>query len=124
MRKILLGFLLLVATACTPVLAADQASKGQNATGIHTIVTVTLAGKTNYQWLAESLSASCATTPAAPILLTVKDGATVIWQQYITSGQHFPFNDLAAAPGDAMSASLADCGSSVAGTVNFIYKQR
>lgn len=118
-----MALLAVIITIC-PVMAQQQGFLASG-TGTHTTVTATAAARPQYQNVAISISASCATTPAAPVALTLKDGSTVIGTWYITTVQTIPFP--AGAPGtagNAMTANLADCGSSVAGSVTLNYLQR
>lgn len=52
----------------------------------------TKTGVTGQRHVVSSVTASYATTPAAPKLLEVKDGSTVIWSEYITAGVHRVFD--------------------------------
>lgn len=90
-----------------------------NAVATNGTATATKAALTNYQHIVYSVDASCATTPAAPILLTVSDASTVVFQTYITVGRTvlFPMG-VSAVPAHAVSAALAACGSGVVGSVN------
>src|SRR6185437_3375409 len=58
-------------------------------------------------------------TPAAPVLLQIKDGSTVIWSTYVLAGDRRVFErGIAVALGNAVSAVLASGGGSVVGYVN------
>lgn len=121
MRKGILFTAALALSALAPAAFAQSAAgwtvEGQ-ASGA--AATATKAANANRQFVLFSVSASCATTPAAPILLQIKDGTTVIWEAYLTAGQSWTFGQpgIAITPGAAASAVLASCGGSVAGKVN------
>ena len=51
----------------------------------------TKTGIAGQRHVVTSITASYATTPAAPKLLELKDGSTVVWSLYITAGVHVPF---------------------------------
>lgn len=51
----------------------------------------TKAAVTGQRHVVTSITASYATTPAAPKLLELKDGTTVVWSEYITAGVHREF---------------------------------
>jgi len=58
-------------------------------------------------------------TPAAPVLLQIKDGSTVIWSTYVLAGDRRVFErGIAVTLGNAVSAVLASGGGSVVGYVN------
>ena len=52
----------------------------------------TKTGVTGQRHVVLSITASFATTPAAPKLLELKDGATVVWSAYITTPFHATFD--------------------------------
>ncbi len=65
------------------------------------------------------VDASFSSAPASPVLLQIKDGSTVIWQDYITSTFTRQFiRGINVTPGNAVSAVLAAAGSTIIGTVN------
>lgn len=69
------------------------------------------AAITGQRHVVTSVTASYATTPAAPKLLEVKDGTTVIWAAYVTAVAHFPFpKGLRISSGAAATATLAASG--------------
>lgn len=117
------GFLALLVIAA-PQAQAQQLAKGQSAGASHAIASIVLPATPSYQWVAEHISASCATTPAAPITLNLKDGTTVIWSINMTGPISVSLADLSGTPGNSMTAAIADCGSNVTGTVNLVYKKQ
>lgn len=117
-----LALVLLIALAA-PAQAATVLSKGYTASATNANASVVLAAKTAYQWDATSIAAGCATTPASPVLLTIKDGATTVFSTYITTPVALPLGDLGNTPNNSMTATLAACGSGVVGSVNLVAKQ-
>ncbi len=65
------------------------------------------------------VDASFSATPAAPVLLQVRDGASVIWSDYIGQNYQRQFQrGIRVTAGNAASAVLASGGASVIGWVN------
>ena len=65
------------------------------------------------------VDASFSTPPAAPVLLQIKDGGTVIWQAFATQSLSRQFKrGIACTAGNGASAVLAAGGSGVTGSVN------
>lgn len=124
MRRLIIAALALIALA--PFLfgssAVAQAIGGWNVNASGTGATATAthtALNTSLQDVVYGVDASCATTPAAPILLQVKDKTTVVWQGYITTPfwRDWPAG-ITIIVGDPSVAVLASCGGSVVGQVN------
>lgn len=58
-------------------------------------------------------------TPAAPVLLQIKDGSTVIWSTYVLAADKKSWvRGLKITSGNAVSAVLASGGAAVVGIVN------
>lgn len=66
------------------------------------------------------ISGSFSTTPAAPVLMVIKFGTTVVYSVYITGAfiKSFPFGCLDPNSNEAVSAELSTGGAGVIGYVN------
>jgi hypothetical protein len=97
---------------------ANTAAPAANTAAVATLAAV--AGSLN---VTGGISGSLSATPSAAVPITLSDGATVIWQNYVTAGGawQFPFTVPVAnlAVDTALVLTLAAGGSGVSGTANF-----
>lgn len=79
----------------------------------------TKTGATAQRHVITSITASFATTPAAPKLLEIKDGSTVIWSVYITGpfSETFKYPLRLSSGNDAVGALAASGTGGVVSTV-------
>lgn len=121
MKKFFLAALALLALAPFSFEAQAQTlvGWGVTASASNATATATKAAVTGQQFIITGVSGSCSAAPAAPVLLQLKDGTTVVWEGYISapSGQTFP-QGVAMTRGNAASAVLATCGSGNLGKAN------
>lgn len=87
----------------------DRVGWAETAADTNAITTATKAAASDKQHVVYGASASFATTATA--LLQIKDGSTVIWQDYVYDKVDLTFpKGLAGTKGNAMSAVLAASG--------------
>lgn len=109
----------LLALAMPVAHAQTIVGKVYNGTATHAAATATVTPPTNQHVIVYSVTASCASTPASPVLVQLKDGTTVIASWYVTAKDTTSFPGGASLPaGDTANAVLADCGSAVVGSIN------
>ena len=79
----------------------------------------TKTGVTGRRHVVTGIAASYATTPAAPKLLEIKDGSTVVWSAYITAvfSEQFPAGIRISSGADAVGALAASGTGGVVSTV-------
>ena len=73
--------------------------------------TATHAAATGKQYTLRNIQASFSGAPSAGVLLQIKDGATVIWEGYVSTAEGIDMEvRLPGTPGNLMSAVLAASG--------------
>jgi len=100
-----------------------MAGPGQAATDSATndTATATIAAVSGKQYAITSVSASFSATAEA--VLQIKNGSTVVWEDYIYDKIQLNFPDgIAASRGNAVSAVLAAGGATIVGRVNICAK--
>lgn len=88
----------------------------ESATATAATATATRAAQAGRQHVVKAVTASFDQTAVA--LLTIRDGATVVWQGYVHNQAAVTFpSGIAATKGNAVSAELASGGTGVTGAV-------
>lgn len=97
--------------------AASWMAKDSQTNATATATQAAVAGSTHYVC---GVSASFSAAVAGPILLQIKDGTTVVWENYVTT-TNAPFifaHPLPMTAGNAANAVLAAGGAAIVGKVN------